>query len=118
MIKKAVMLVSVLVLSIGIAFATSNPNVETAETATYNTYASLTGVVIDANSGAIIPNATVTLNETSATTDENGAFTFEEVEAGSHTITVEAEGYETAEQALEVTEEGANVEIALQPSME
>lgn len=114
MIKKAVMLVSVLVLSIGVAFATSTPNAEITEIATY---ASVTGSVVDANSGEAIPNATITYNEESVTTDEYGAFTIEELEAGSYTLTVEAEGYESAEQSVEVTEEGANVEIALQPSM-
>ncbi len=114
MIKKAVMLVSVMILSIGIAFATSNPIAEKADT---TSYVSVTGSVVDANSGEVIPNATVTLNETSATTDEYGAFIIEDVDAGSYTLTVEAEGYETAEESVEVTEEGANVEIALQPSM-
>lgn len=114
MIKKAVMFISVMVLSIGIAFATSNPDVEKVETVTY---ANVAGSVVDANSGEVIPNATVTLNETSATTDEYGAFIIEDVDAGSYTLTVEAEGYETAEESVEVTEEGANVEIALQPSM-
>lgn len=114
MIKKAVMLVSVMVLGIGIAFATSNPDREKVETATY---ASIAGSVVDANSGEVIPNATVTLNETSATTDEYGAFIIEGIDAGSHTLTVEAEGYEKAEQSVEVAEEGANVEITLQPSM-
>ena len=110
------MIVSVLILSTGIAFATSTPDVETTETETV-TFASLSGTVIDANSGAIIPNASITLGETSATTDENGTFTIENVEAGSHTLTVEADGYEPAEQSVEVAEEGANVEVALQPSM-
>lgn len=114
MIKKAVMLVSVMILSFGVAFATSTPDAERTEIATF---ASVTGSVVDANSGEAIPNATVTVNETSATTDEYGAFTIEELEAGSYTLIVEAEGYESAEQSVEVTEEGAAVEITLQPSM-
>lgn len=114
MIKKAVMLVSVMVLSIGVAFATITPNAHKVE---ITTFASVTGTVVDANSGDAIPNATITLNEESVTTDEYGAFTMEEIDAGSYTITVEAEGYQKAEKTLEVTEEGANVEITLQSSM-
>ncbi len=114
MIKKAVILVSVMILSMGVAFATSTPDAEVTEIATF---AGITGSVVDANSGEAVPNATVTLNETSVTTDEYGAFTIEELEAGSYTLTVEAEGYEAAEQSVDVTEEGANVEITLQPSM-
>ncbi len=116
MIKKAIMLASVLILSMGIAFATSN--IETTKSED-NAVAMVTGTVLDANTGEVIPNATVTLTEAeaSATTDENGTFTLEGVEAGSYTLTVEAEGYEPAEQTLDVPEEGANVEITLQASM-
>lgn len=116
MIKKAIMLASIMVLSLGIAFATSNP--ETTNTDT-ESYAIITGSVVDAETGDAVANATVTLTgtEQSTTTDEYGTFTFEEVKTGSLTLSVEADGYQAAEQTIDVTEEGANVEIEVTPEM-
>lgn len=114
MFKKAIMLTSVMILSIGIAFATSNT--ATSETAN-ESYAMITGSVVDATTGEAVSNATVELVETeaSAITDEYGTFVFEEVEVGTYTLSIQADGYQTAEQSVEVAEEGANVEIAVQP---
>lgn len=116
MFKKAITLTSVLILSIGIAFATSNT--ATSETESEG-YAMITGSVVDANTGEAIPNATVELSEleASATTDEYGTFIFEDIEAGTYTLSVQADGYEEVEQSVEVAEEGANVEISLQSEM-
>ncbi|WP_234572042.1 carboxypeptidase regulatory-like domain-containing protein [Rhodohalobacter sp. 614A] len=110
------MLASVMVLSFGIAFATTNPETTKADT---EAYAIITGSVVDAETGDAVTNATITLTgtELSTTTDEYGTFTFEEVETGSITLTVEADGYQTAEQSVDVTEAGANVEIEVTPEM-
>lgn len=114
MLKKAIMVASIMILSVGIAFATSNPT--TSETVKVN-YAMITGSVVDANTGEAVPNATVKLTEAeaSATTDEYGTFTFEEVDAGTYTLSIEAEDYQETENSVEVAQEGANVEVTLQP---
>ncbi|MDX1641531.1 MAG: carboxypeptidase-like regulatory domain-containing protein [Balneolaceae bacterium] len=110
------MLVSAMILSIGIAFATSNP-----ETTTNNadTYTMITGSVVDAETGDAVANATVALEgtETTTTTDEYGTFVFEQVETGSHTLTIEADGYQSTETSVDVTETGANVEVEVTPEM-
>lgn len=103
-----------MILSFGIAFAASNPEITSTDT---ESYAIITGSVVDAETGDAVADATITLTgtEQSTTTDEYGTFTFEEVEAGNLTLSVEAEGYQSAEQSVEVTEEGANVEIKVTP---
>lgn len=116
MIKKAVMLASVMVLSIGIAYATSTPENEITEN---NTYAMITGTVVDSNTGEAIPNATIKIasTEKSVTTDENGTFAFEQVATGEHTLTVEAEGYQKVEKAVNVTEGSNIIEVKVSPEM-
>lgn len=80
----------------------------------------LTGTVVDAEMMEGIEGAEVTLEETeqSATTDETGTFTFSELEEGTYTVSVTAEDYKTATQEVEVTEEGATIEIQLEPETE
>ena len=51
------------------------------------------------------------------TTDEYGTFTFTEVEEGDYNITVKADGFETAKVEVEVNEEGAAIEIILEPEI-
>jgi hypothetical protein len=116
MIKKAVMLVSVMVLSIGIAFATTNPENEIVEN---DTYAMITGIVVDSNTGETIPNATIQIEsvEKAAITDENGSFAFDQIATGEHTLTVEAEGYQKVEKAVNVTEGSNNIEVKVSPAM-
>ena len=77
--------------------------------------ATLTGTVVDADMQEGIEGAEVTLAETdqSATTDEYGTFTFTDLEEGTYTVSVSAEGYSNAEEEVEVTEHGATIEIQL-----
>jgi uncharacterized membrane protein len=78
----------------------------------------LSGMVMDAFSGEGIPGATVTVEEngSSATTDDFGEFTISDLEAGSYTLKVEAEGYEDGEESVDLEEDGDNrVEIELEP---
>ncbi|MCB1023383.1 MAG: carboxypeptidase regulatory-like domain-containing protein, partial [Acidobacteria bacterium] len=62
------------------------------------TTARLTGVVRD-TSDAVVPGATVTLtNESTGTSlntisGNNGAFSFDLIQAGTYTVTVEKEGF-------------------------
>lgn len=116
MIKKGIALVSIFALCIGLAFAsTTSPQSDDAE---IESRAMLTGTVTDAETGEAIPQAEIILNELgeSITTDEYGSFTFDEVEAGTYTVSVTVDGYQTAEESVEVMEEGAHVEIELEAS--
>ena len=76
------------------------------------TYA-LSGTVTDAE-GAALEGATVHLDDESDTTDGEGAYSFEGVAAGEHTLRVSAEGYESASRQVTVTDGDLTVDpIAL-----
>lgn len=95
----------------------------------------LNGSVVDATTGEGIEGAEVTLqlsdenqsqdvsmvssdaevNMETTITDANGMFMFEEVEMGSYNISVEAEGYNSYEDQLEISEEESTVTIELEP---
>lgn len=80
---------------------------------------SVKGEVKDAESEEGLSNIEVTIDELgeSAMTDEEGNFTIEDVEPGSYTVNVQAEGYEEHTETVEVSEEGeAEVEITLRQS--
>lgn len=115
MIKKALIVATALMLSIGMAFATATPEISVTEI-DKDTRTMIIGTVNDAETGEAIPGAEVTLTgaEATATTDDYGTFTFEDVEAGTYTISVDADGYAAAEEEVEVSEEGANVAIELE----
>lgn len=115
MTKKGIIIVSVLILSTGISLAT-NTDVANAEDVTY---AIITGSVVDSSTGEAIANATVEITgtEQSTITDEYGIFVFEQVETGTHTLSIEAYGYQTTKKSIEVTEQGVNVEIEVKPVM-
>lgn len=56
-------------------------------------------------------------SEETATSDDEGAFTFEDVEAGSYTLQVNEDGYEDWEETVDVTEGSATeVNVELQSS--
>lgn len=96
--------------------AATNLQVE-AENVVNETTISITGTVVDATTREGIPRAEVVLQEDgeSTSTDEYGSFYFSDVEVGTHNITVEAVNYRPAQERVEVTEEGATIEIQLDP---
>lgn len=62
------------------------------------TFANMSGSVVDANTQAPIPNATITMVSNqgfsvSTTTDENGNYTFTDIVATYYNITINASGY-------------------------
>jgi hypothetical protein len=65
----------------------------------------IAGTVVDADGGAPIAGATVTTSPDvgTDTTDAAGAFGFDDVAAGSYTLTVNAEDYEQAQANVTVT---------------
>jgi len=63
----------------------------------------ITGIIKDAN-GNVLAGALVTLsNGMNATTDENGAFTIENVPSGVYTMTITKEGHPTVTRSVETT---------------
>jgi len=77
----------------------------------------LTGIVTDVESNEGIAGAEVVLeeNEQSTTTDRHGTFSFIELEEGTYTVTVEADGYQSTSEETEITEAGATVSVDLVP---
>ncbi len=115
MMKKAIMLASVMLFSIGLAFATSTPDISAEIENEART--TITGIVSDANTGEAISGAEVAIPaaDVSATTNENGEFTLEGLDLGNYSLSVDAEGYSAAEVEVEVTEDGAAVRVQLEP---
>lgn len=85
-----------------------------------DTQGGVTGEVVDASTGEALSDIEISVEESgeTATTDSDGRFTLENLEPGMHTLNVEADGYETWSQTVEIQQDGdAEVEIRLQPSM-
>lgn len=61
----------------------------------YEIYSTIVGTVTDYETGAVLENATVTLVPTSVshTTDVAGKFSFEHLDAGQYTVSVQKSGY-------------------------
>lgn len=78
----------------------------------------ISGAVIDAATGEALSGVEVRIEENgeSAETNEDGEFSLDNLEPGIYTLFIEEEGYEEWSQTIEVTEDGTDVEIALQPA--
>jgi phosphatidylinositol-3-phosphatase len=64
---------------------------------------SITGHVTDGSSGAALAGATVSYNGGSTTTDNNGAYSFSNVPAGSYSLTASLSGYSSQSSTTTVT---------------
>lgn len=62
----------------------------------------VTGTVVDIVTGSPIVGATVKLGDLSTTTDNSGNFVFEQVGIGSAELSVEARGYDTYRQTINI----------------
>jgi hypothetical protein len=78
--------------------------------------AHLSGYVWDAVSETPVAGIEVKIvgHDMKATTDEEGYFSFETLEPGEYTVTVELEGYDTYEQEIVVTDEPVTLNILLE----
>lgn len=76
----------------------------------------LSGIVVDA---AIVPvaDARVRVNDFEFTTDRTGAFVAADLEPGTYTITVEAEGF-LPQQATEIVQAGRTTDVRLRLTQE
>lgn len=118
MLKQAILTTGTVIIGLMVLIAAAQPEV-TEEKSAYETQTTLSGTVVDAESGEGIPEAEVTISETdsSTTTDEYGTFTFSDLETGSYTVQASSEGYQDGESTVDLTEEGGTVEIELEPEM-
>lgn len=79
------------------------------------------GEVTDASTGQALSNIEVMIQENgeeaeSATTEEDGSFSVEDLEPGTYNVQVRSDGYEQFSQEVEVSEDGeSEVQINLQP---
>lgn len=79
------------------------------------------GEVVDATTGEPVEHVEISLSETEKTamTGEEGEFSFEELEPGTYTVEVKADGYEEWSQTVEVAEDRTSeLNISLQPAEE
>lgn len=78
--------------------------------------ATLSGYVWDAASETVLAGIEVKIDgqDLKATTDEEGYFSFESLEAGEYTVKVEHEGFDTYEQAIVVADEPVTLNILLE----
>lgn len=78
---------------------------------------SITGHVIDSSTGAAIAGAAVSYSGGSTTTDNNGAYSFSNVPAGSYTLTASASGYSSQSSSTTVNSGAVStLEFQLTPS--
>lgn len=117
MVKKMSMIITLCIIGSFILIAATNPDTEPEIILDTTT---LSGTVVDSTTREGIPQAEVILEEDgeSTSTDEYGSFYFSEVEVGTYTISVEAVNYRPGQERIEVTEEGATIEIQLDPEYE
>ncbi len=111
MLRKMIMIGVALAMSAMVMVAAAEAEAEIEEH-------TISGAVIDATTEEGISGATVTISETgaTATTDEYGFYSVEGVEAGSYTLTAEADGYESAEASADLNDGNATVDFSLSPS--
>lgn len=71
----------------------------------YSFFATISGNVVDVSLGLPLDNAHITLSPTmlTATTDATGSFSFDNVDAGEYTITVQKTGYYPNRQIITAT---------------
>lgn len=82
----------------------------------YDLYSSITGTVVDVESGEPIAQATVTLAPGSLNTytGSDGQFNFKDIDAQQYTITVQKTGYEANRKTIEAPSgETINVSITM-----
>ncbi len=80
----------------------------------YDVFCTISGTVIDVDSGDPIQNATVTLSPSGKNTytGSDGQFEFLELEASQYTVTVQKTGYQTNRKTV-TTIAGGTVDVSL-----
>ena len=80
---------------------------------------SVSGTVTDASTGNALAGANVVLDGTSlgGAADANGAYSIENVPAGTYTVTASVIGYESSSQSVSVSDDGATANFSLDASV-
>ena len=113
MIKRALYSTLLLTLIVGISYINSYAQSNDANAQTKS--ATLSGTVVDASNGNPIADIEVQLKgtENSATTDSTGHFEFMDLENGTHTIYINADGYNEYTQDVDLSQGDAVVTVKL-----
>lgn len=77
--------------------------------------ASLSGKVTDSTTGEAIPGATITLDSVQVTADGSGNYSFDDLEPGSYSFSVEKGGYNSMSQDITLSEGQNQLNVALVP---
>ncbi len=81
---------------LNVAAGNNESNIAIALSAPLPSLANLFGMITDSQSGDPISGASITIDGSTALTDVNGQYLFEDLAVGSYDITLEKEGFETA----------------------
>jgi hypothetical protein len=103
-------LLSVMLMLLFIAMGCASPNALTSDEMTH-----VAGVVVDSESFDRVANAQIRFmnDDITVNTESNGTFTARDVTVGTHTVTIEADGYGTVEQSVEIVNGGSRLQIKL-----
>ncbi|HKJ34537.1 MAG TPA: carboxypeptidase-like regulatory domain-containing protein [Balneolales bacterium] len=114
MIKRALYSTLLLTLIVGISYI--NSYAQSNEANAQTKAATLSGTVVDASTGNPISEIEVQLKgtEESATTDSTGHFEFMNMENGTHTVYINADGYKEYTQDVDLSQGDAQVTIKLE----
>ncbi|HKK46608.1 MAG TPA: carboxypeptidase regulatory-like domain-containing protein [Balneolaceae bacterium] len=82
--------------------------------------ATLSGKVVNTTSQKPLNGIDVQLQKEgeTATTDQQGMYSFEDLKPGKYTVVVEVDGYKTWTKDVKLTTEGKTLDIKLEPSMD
>jgi len=99
-------------------FAISIHNAQAQDNSQDQGQAKLIGTVIDSTTSKPVADVTVSLDgqDKEATTDQNGQFMFNDLSAGTYTVNIEADGYEAYSKDVEISGQGASLDIKLTPA--
>lgn len=108
MLRNKITTVVTLILFIGMGCA--SPSSLTSDEIT-----NVSGVVVAADSYDRVANAQVQFEDDKvATTTADGTFALKEVRVGTHNVTIEAEGYGTTSQRVEIVNGGTRLELKVE----
>lgn len=87
-----------------LAFALSILLLAACQPVTYNTFGTISGTVLDFETGTPIQNAAITLNPTgkNAFTGSDGFFQFDDLDPMQYTVRAQKEGYSTDSKSVSV----------------
>lgn len=102
--------ISILLVTIFFAIGCASPNSLTSDELT-----NVSGVLVAVESYDRVEGAEIHFEEEdkTVTTDSNGIFTLYEMGTGNHTVTISADGYETAEREVEIVNGGTRLELTI-----